>query len=120
MKPGQDPEGIAASSDQFDDDWTQDRFPRAAIGVCDEFIYCLVTNGYVRPEFEHENAGLTLVELADIMVKLGAKDALNLDGGSSATLISSGNIVNITSGGVRDKYQVFPNGRPTASAIIFE
>lgn len=120
MVLGRDPEGIAASSDQFDDDWTVDRFPRAAIGMNDEFIWTLATDGYVRPHLTRTNAGLSLIELADIFVTLGADSALNLDGGSSATLVSDGQLVNHPSGGRRDQYASFLLGRPIPSAIVFE
>jgi len=117
---GQDPEGIASSSEQFDDDWTLERFPRAAIGVSNKYIWTVATDGYVRPEHEANNAGLRLSELADIMVTLGANSALNLDGGSSATQVSDGRLINRPSAGARDNYATFPLGRPIPSAIIFE
>jgi exopolysaccharide biosynthesis protein len=36
------------------------------------------------------NSGLTLAELAQVMAQQGAVQALNLDGGSSATLVYDG------------------------------
>lgn len=120
MELGKDPEGIAASSDQLDDDWTVLRFPRAGIGVSDDYIWTVATDGYVRPEFAPTNAGLSLIEFADIFVKLGAESALNLDGGSSATQVSGGRLINHPSAGIRDGYTDFPLGRPIPSAIIFE
>lgn len=36
------------------------------------------------------NAGLTIAELADVMRRLGADDAVNLDGGGSTTLVTRG------------------------------
>jgi hypothetical protein len=35
----------------------------------------------------HDEAGLTLAELADALVELGADEAINLDGGGSASLL---------------------------------
>jgi hypothetical protein len=119
--PGKDPEGISASSHQFDDDWTGEaRFPRSAIGANDDFIFCVVTDGYSPPKELHKNAGLTLGEMAEIMLSLGATEALNLDGGSSATLIANGKLINKPRGGPKDKYRYFEQGREIPSAIIFE
>lgn len=36
---------------------------------------------------EYQNAGMTLRELGELMLALGARDALNLDGGGSTTLV---------------------------------
>jgi exopolysaccharide biosynthesis protein len=38
--------------------------------------------------------GMTLAELAALMRRLGATDALNLDGGGSTTMVVQGRIVN--------------------------
>ncbi len=43
-----------------------------------------------------ENAGMTLHELADLAVKLGAKTAYNMDGGYSTLLYFNGKRVNET------------------------
>ena len=37
---------------------------------------------------------MTLAELSDYMLKLGCSDALNLDGGGSATIWLNGKVVN--------------------------
>lgn len=36
---------------------------------------------------EYHNAGMTLRELGDVMLALGARDAINLDGGGSTTMV---------------------------------
>ena len=36
---------------------------------------------------EYQNAGMTLRELGDLMLALGARDAINLDGGGSTTMV---------------------------------
>lgn len=41
-----------------------------------------------------KTTGLTLKELADLMLELGCEIAVNLDGGSSSTLFIEGNVVN--------------------------
>ena len=119
--PGKDPEGISASSDQFDDDWTGDeRYPRAAIGTNDDFIFCVAVSGYGRGRRQGIDTGFSLGELADFMINLGAVEALNLDGGSSVTLVANGGLINKPQAGQTYNYASYPEGRPIANAIIFE
>jgi exopolysaccharide biosynthesis protein len=119
--PGRDPEGISASSDQFDDDWTDgEHYPRAAIGANDDFIFCVATDGYGEGREQGKNTGLTLGNMADLMIELGATEALNLDGGSSASLVANGKLINKVQGHVTVNYKVYPEGRPIPNAIIFE
>ena len=82
---GDDREGFSAGSDQFDSDITDGRHPRAALGIDDDLLIAVVCDGRTGDE-----AGLTLLELAQLMIGLGARDAINLDGGGSATLIADG------------------------------
>ena len=70
--------------------------PRTAVGVIDENHYVFVVvdgrqTGY--------SAGVTLPELADIMIGLGATVAYNLDGGGSSTMVFAGEVVNNPSNG---------------------
>lgn len=107
---GGDNEGFSAASHQFDSDITRGRYPRAAIGMNDTHLWSVACDGRAPGD-----AGLTLTELADVMLKLGAAAALNLDGGSSASLISGGALRNRSRGdGIS-----FPHGRPIHTAIIF-
>ena len=48
---------------------------------------------------EGYSAGVTLTELADILVDLGATTAYNLDGGGSSTMYFNGDVVNQPSNG---------------------
>src|SRR5436309_2437757 len=50
-----------------------------------------------------------LLQMAALMVQLGARDAMNLDGGSSATMVVGGRVVNDPSDGFE---------RPIASALL--
>lgn len=119
--PGKDPEGFSAASKQLDDDWTGEaRFPRAAIGSNEDFIFCVAVDGYNPAGRLGKNTGLSLGELAEVMLALGVTEALNLDGGSSTTLVSNGRLVNKPRAGVRDNFAFFPEGRPIPNAIIFE
>jgi hypothetical protein len=99
---GEDREGFSAGAHQFDSDITVGRYPRAAV-ACD---------GRTR-----RDAGMTLGELADALIALGASDALNLDGGGSASLVHSGRLRNRP----REQHGVdLLEGRPVVTAIVFE
>ncbi len=62
--------------------------PRTAIGYSKngKFLYIVVVDGR-QPLYSE---GMTLPELADLLVDLGAHDAMNLDGGGSSTLVIRG------------------------------
>ncbi|WP_062520333.1 phosphodiester glycosidase family protein [Demequina silvatica] len=68
--------------------------PRTAIGMIDANHYVLV----VVDGRSSESAGVTLDELAQIMIDLGATEAYNLDGGGSSTMVSDGAVVNVPGG----------------------
>ncbi|HET6690084.1 MAG TPA: phosphodiester glycosidase family protein, partial [Miltoncostaeaceae bacterium] len=70
-----DREGFSAGSVQFDSDIRDGRHPRAALGLDGDRIIAAVCDGRCDGE-----AGLTMPELAALMVDLGARDAINLDG----------------------------------------
>lgn len=59
--------------------------PRTAVGVDAQgkTIWLIIVDG----RQPHYSEGVTLAELADIAVELGAQMALNLDGGGSSTLV---------------------------------
>jgi hypothetical protein len=107
----EDLEGFSAGSSQFDTDITEGRYPRSAIGTDERYLWCVACDGRANDE-----AGLTLIELADTLAKLGVKEALNLDGGSSACLVKNGRLLNRP----RDTLQLYPSGRPIYNAIIIE
>ncbi|CAG7650424.1 hypothetical protein PAESOLCIP111_06076 [Paenibacillus solanacearum] len=67
------------------------RAPRTVVGNFknDQLIF-LVTDGYD----ERGNSGASLPELQDKLAALGVKDAYNLDGGGSTTLIFDGQVIN--------------------------
>ena len=60
--------------------------PRTAIGVDRDTgqVLVLVVDG----RWEHSR-GSTMVELANLMLSLGAEDAVNLDGGGSSTMVAA-------------------------------
>lgn len=107
----EDTEGFSAASHQFDSDISDGRYPRAAIGTNNKYIWSVVCDGRTPNE-----AGLTLGELAGVMSRLGADDALNLDGGSSSTQISARRLRNRPIG----DDGLFVRGRPLYTAIVFK
>lgn len=108
---GIDPEGFSANRRQFDSDITAGRYPRAALGVNHASILAVACDG--RSE---RDAGLTMRELARLMVTLGAHRAINLDGGGSTSLVHEGALRNVP----REEHGIeLVAGRPVANAIVF-
>ena len=90
--------------EKFDANMTK-RHPRTAIGYTSsgEVVLCVVDG---RSKISR---GATFEEMADIMLKQGCTDAINLDGGGSSTMVIGGSIVNRPSDGV---------ARPVANALL--
>jgi putative cell wall-binding protein len=63
------------------------RAPRSAVGQTGDGLIMLVTVDGRRPGY---SAGMTMRELAELMVSLGAPDALSLDGGGSTQFAVDG------------------------------
>jgi hypothetical protein len=108
-----DPEGFSAGAGQFDSDITDGRHPRSAIGISDEDLFLVCCDG----RRTGVDAGLSLDELADFMVALGCRDAMNLDGGGSTTLVHRGHLLNRP---YSEQDQPAPASRPIVSAIVVE
>jgi hypothetical protein len=107
---GGDPGGFSAGHGQFDSDITAGRYPRAALGVGDGLVWLVACDGR-----GHSDAGMTLAELAELMTTLGARDAINLDGGGSTSLVSAGELVNRP----REEHGLdLPAGRPISTALL--
>ena len=68
--------------------------PRTALGYNADTLFLVVADGR-QPKY---STGLTLYELASILIELGATEAINLDGGSSSTFVVNGEVVNQPSG----------------------
>jgi len=66
------------------------RHPRSAIGWNSTHYFLLVVDG----RQEDLSIGMTLSELAGMMLDLGCTNAMNLDGGGSSTLWLSGSVMN--------------------------
>jgi hypothetical protein len=112
LSDGVDPEGFSAGADQFDSDITLGRYPRAALAITPRRLLAVACDGRT-----DQDAGMTLAELAQALVDLGATDALNLDGGGSTSLVHNGRLRNRP----REEHGVdLLGGRPIVSAIVFE
>lgn len=68
--------------------------PRTALGYNADKLFLVVADGR-QPKY---STGLTLYELASILIELGATEGINLDGGSSSTFVVEGEVVNKPSG----------------------
>ena len=111
-RDGVDSEGFSAASHQFDSDITAERHPRAALGINRHELLALVADGR-----SPRDAGLTLGELARAMAGIGARTAMNLDGGASASLVCDGQLRNRP----REQHGIdLARGRAVTTVIVFD
>ena len=81
------------------------RHPRTALGWNKDSIFLVEVDG----RQSNISLGMTFPELADFLIKLGCSDAMNFDGGGSATLWTLGSVRNSPSEG---------DERPSANALV--
>jgi Phosphodiester glycosidase len=113
VRDGEDDEGFSAGAHQFDSDIAVGRYPRAALATTrDGRILALAADGR-----SADDAGLTLPELARVLVDREAEHALNLDGGGSTSLVCGGVLRNVPRG---DWETPLPGGRPISTALVFQ
>jgi Phosphodiester glycosidase len=110
---GGDREGFSAAAGQFDSDITAGRYPRAALGISEQWLISVACDG----RRSSVDGGLSMPELAEVMVELGATSALNLDGGGSTTLVHRGHLLNRP---YSTQDQPAPASRRVVSALAFE
>src|SRR4051794_41073139 len=108
-----DREGFSAGAGQFDSDITVGRYPRCALGVGDGELLAVCCDG----RRSGVDAGLELGELARLMLSFGAREAINLDGGGSATLVHRGHLLNRP---YSNHDQPAPESRPVVTALVFD
>jgi Phosphodiester glycosidase len=106
-------EGFSAGAAQFDSDITAERHPRCALGLSDTELLAVCCDG----RRSGVDAGLDLGELARMLLSCGAREAINLDGGGSATLVHRGHLLNRP---YSDRDQPAPASRPIVTALLFE
>lgn len=95
----------APSKDSYEFSSMSERHPRTAIGWNDRAFYLVEVDGR-QPDL---SVGMTLAELGATLLRLGCTDAMNLDGGGSATLWADGRVRNSPCDGQE---------RPIANALV--
>ena len=96
---------VESGREDFKADHSQRRHPRTAAGVKPDGRVVLVTvDGR-----QACSVGMTLDELARLMLDLGCRDAVNLDGGGSTTMWVRGEVVNSPCNGSQ---------RPVGNALL--
>ena len=75
--------------------WVQVRHPRTALGWNAKYLYLVQVDGRQLDV----SVGMTFPELAAYMLKLGCTEAMNFDGGGSATMWAFGSVQNSPSEG---------------------
>jgi hypothetical protein len=80
------------------------RHPRSAIGWNKDYFFMVEVDGR-----QVGSVGMTFAELAQYMINLGCDEAINLDGGGSATLWVEGRVVNNPCQGFE---------RPAANSVV--
>jgi len=86
---------ITYADEGFRESFSTSRHPRSSIGVtADGDVWIVAVDGR-----QAMSGGATLPEMAEIMKRLGCRDAINLDGGGSTTLNLGGVTLNRPSGG---------------------
>jgi hypothetical protein len=107
---GDDDEGFTAGAHQFDSDISDGRHPRCAVALTATHLLAIACDGR-----SADDAGLTLAELARVLAGLGARTALNVDGGGSASLVCHGELVNRP----REQHGIeLLEGRAIATALV--
>ncbi len=83
---------VESKREGLSDSFARSRHPRTAVGFSRDkkTLYLLTVDGR-QPQY---SVGMSLFELADFMVSIGAWQALNLDGGGSTTMVIRDSIVN--------------------------
>lgn len=110
---GEDREGFSAGAAQFDSDITVGRYPRCALGISQTELLAVCCDG----RRSGVDGGLDLGELARLMISFGADEAINLDGGGSATLVHRKHLLNRP---YSHRDQPAPESRPVVTALLFD
>ena len=96
---------VDGQQEGFGPDFFDAKHPRTAIGrTADNDIWLVAVDGR-----QETGDGMTLQELARVMIRLGCVDAMNLDGGGSTTMDVLGVVVNRPSDG---------RERPVADGVV--
>jgi exopolysaccharide biosynthesis protein len=108
---------VSKHEEKFKMDIAKGRAARTAIGITQQGELLLVTVDGLRRKSKRGKSGetsigATLEELSNLMLSLGAVEAMNLDGGSSSTMVIDGQLVNEPTSGYQRRVSnaliVFP------------
>jgi hypothetical protein len=80
----------APDSDSYEFSSMMERHPRSAIGWNENYFFLVTVDGRQKGV----SAGMTLDEFASYLIEVGCREAMNLDGGGSATLWYKGKVCN--------------------------
>lgn len=84
-------DGVNCSWNDCDSSFVYSKHPRSAIArTKDNRVLFVTADG----RFNDKAIGVSIPELSYLLKQMGAKDAINLDGGGSAILWMKGNIIN--------------------------
>ncbi len=81
--------------ERFLESFAQRRHPRTGVGIRDGTLVMVTVDGR-QPGYSE---GMTLPEFAELFLELGCREAMNLDGGGSTTMVVRDRVVNSPSGG---------------------
>lgn len=94
---------VSKNEEKFKRDIALTRAARTAIGLKADGKLILVavdkTSRIKNVDGITESDGMTLEELSEVLLAFGARDAMNLDGGGSSTMVLGGEIVNTPANG---------------------
>jgi len=96
---------IEAEAEGFSQAFVTTAHPRTAVGFNERKLFLVTVDGR-QPGY---SVGMTLPQLAELMLSLGCREAMNLDGGGSTTCLVRGQVVNRPS----DQRE-----RPVANALL--
>jgi hypothetical protein len=86
--------GITWEQERASRSFAETRHPRTAVAKLKDGKFLMMTADGRQPGV---SVGMTLQELAEYLLSLGAVDAMNLDGGGSTTMYLNGKVVNTPS-----------------------
>ncbi|MFB3881053.1 MAG: phosphodiester glycosidase family protein [Armatimonadota bacterium] len=88
---------VEYSQERFAQAFATRRHPRTALGIRAGTLVMVAVDGR-QPGYSD---GMTLYELAKLLLELNCTDAVNLDGGGSTTMVVRGSVANSPSGGTQ-------------------
>ncbi|MGD9592886.1 MAG: phosphodiester glycosidase family protein, partial [Candidatus Berkiella sp.] len=108
-------------SEKTNRSFIEERHARTAFCIKDPHHWLFIVSAHTKAPYrqytDHIVEGLTIEELTKFLQAQGCKDAINLDGGGSSTLVFEGKVRNTPAGDMDDIFQLF-HERPVSDAIL--